>query len=348
MPGYLQRWQYASQAEKNLQAESDLCQMYGFEGIAAKALDGTMWMSNFDPNPDALGSVDQVARQAQFCHDRGLKFVVWMNPLQIDMPTQARIAIDCAGVCDGVCFDTEPYAHFLGAWPPVGLCRSYMETIKGSVSADTLLIWQPDPRPAHLLELRIDEWAPYMTHYSPQNYVNDFYWTPTPDLFRLLQANAAAVAAQYGMRLWPTLPGNADLSLLPEDAIRDLTSFVVWRIGSTPADILGYLGGIPLVTQEPEQPVEDTEVAELREKIKAREIYIADIADRIVADRLEQVIGTLQSIIAETQAEREQILGPRPPRAVSLREPATADGDSQRPLRKPDYSGNITEGANPH
>lgn len=346
MGGSLQRWQFASQAEKSLSAELDLAQQYGYSGILAKALDGDMWMSNFDPNRDALGSVEQVRQQAQAAHDRGLSFVAWVNPLQANMSGQAAIAIDIASVCDGLAFDSEPYAHFLEAYPPVGLVRGYMEQIRGAVSDDTLLIWQPDPRPQHLLEVRMDEWAPYMTHYAPQDYVSDFYWTPSADLFRGLLADARAVAAQYGMTFWPTLPGNADMAWMPDDAIAQLENFVVWRIGSTPADTLSYLGGIPLVNQ-PEQPEEPQEPSDADQKIKTRDMFIADIADRVVADRIGGVIATLQDIINEAQRERAQILGPRP-EAIAAPSEAALDS-AAAPLLKPnDLTGNIGEGANPH
>jgi hypothetical protein len=348
MPKILQRWQFGSQAEQSLEAECAMAQQYGFDGIMAKALDGTMWMGRVDGNADALRSAEDVRRQSDYCHSLGLSFYVWVNPLQQDMGTQADLVAACINACDGAAFDTEPYAGFLGAYPPVGLCQWYMQRVTSQTMPGKAIILQPDPRPGHLLEVRFaDEWAPYATHYSPQDYVSDFYNSPTYSLMDALLADCRQIAADHQLIAWPTLPGNAAASLMATDTISTFEGFCVWRIGSAPGGTLRYLGGIDMA-----QP-DSNPCAELQAQIDTRDVFIADIADRIVFDQIAAELArktaggaaasprraVLQSIAQQAEASRAQILGPRPP---------SSSHEPRPPLLKEDPSGNLTEGANPH
>jgi hypothetical protein len=339
----LQHWQFPSQAEKSLAEMCDLALAHGQDTIMMKALDGTMWMQIVDRNPDALGSYDDVQRSADYCHSRNLQFGVWFNPLLQNMTTQAIMAAECIKRCDLAGFDTEPYAGFLGPYPPLGVCAAYMDTIVGEVGKDKPLIWQPDPRHQHLIEIRQDEWGPRMTHYAPQVYVQDFYLAPSQLLMRALLDDANAVASQYGLIACPTLPGNASTDLIP-DFLGTFQGYVVWRVGSTPISMLDFLGGIQLTTTPPTDPPAPDPNAE-REKLV---VFLADIADRVVVDRLQTELNragmprrsVLHAVINETIAERTQALGPRlaPPRSAS----AVQEGVILEP------QGDILEGANPH
>jgi hypothetical protein len=344
----LQRWQFASQAEKSLDAEIALAQQYGYDGILAKALDGTMWMGQVDSG--GLDSYDDVAASAAACHAAGLKFFVWFNPLDEDLDTQAEMMAGCMDQCDGGAFDTEPYAGFWGANRPAGRADYLMREVTARLEDQGKpRIWQPDPRPQHLAEVGGDEWGPHMTHYAPQNYVSDFYFVPTAELFRALQADGRTIANQYGLTYWPTLPGNADTGLMPGDAINVDEGFVVWRIGSTPANTLQYLGGITL-SEQPTDPCSD-----LASQVDWQKLVVRDIADRLVADGIGAELArttrtgrpapirrkVLLSIIDQVQAERAQSQGPR--------EPAAARRGAMSPLLHHNLpSSTIMEGANPH
>jgi hypothetical protein len=349
----LQIWQYSgAQAEQTLDAAIDTCLTYGFDTLLVKALDGTMWMGAVDSGADALRTLDDVALQSQYANARGIRFVCWTNPLQADMMQQADMSAAIANACDGVAFDTEPYAGFLGAYPPVGLCASFMQRVRSQVDQSKIIALQPDPRENALLEVRFwDEWAPNgATHYMPQDYVTDFYFNPTADLMRALLNRTAEVAAQTGLVAMPTLPGNCgDNGLFAADTLQQFAGFVSWRMGTTPPDALSFLGGTTL-SQPTEDPCSDavSRAADL-------EVFVADIADRVVAQRLgaelqrrtksgahAAISRTLvASVIAEAEAERTQILHSPPPSALHA-------GSDSRPRLHPGLSGNIAEGANQH
>lgn len=340
----LQRWQFASQAEKSLAAEIALCQQYGFDGIMAKALDGTMWMANVDRG--GLGSVDDVRRSADACHEAGLTFHVWCNPLASDVDAQADMMAAAMNACDGGAFDTEPYQHFWGAWQQPGLAARLMQRIVGQT--DKPRIWQPDPRPEHLAELRPDEWGPHMTHFHPQDYVTDFYFSPSAALMRALLSNGQRFADQYGLQWGTTLPGIASADLLPADAIQQDGGFTVWRIGSTNGDMLAYLGGLtmaggnPQPQPEPTEPdVDCTAIEQDRDKYA---LFMRDIADRI-GDIIEQEANRkggprraqIMAAVNQMRAERAECDGPRQTSLMGV-----------QPLRAASVSGLIHEGANPH
>src|SRR5689334_13553238 len=80
---WIQVWQYGqpAAAETGLADTVALCQNFGFQGILVKAFDGDAWMRSFDDAADALGSVEQVVQQRDFCRARGLGYGVWVNPL---------------------------------------------------------------------------------------------------------------------------------------------------------------------------------------------------------------------------------------------------------------------------
>jgi hypothetical protein len=348
----LQIWQYeGAQAEQTLDDAIATCQQFGFDTLAVKALDGTMWMGVVDGGTDALRSYDDVAQQSVYANNHGIRFLCWVNPLQADMMTQADMAAQIANRCDGVLFDTEPYAGFLGAYPPVGLCASYMQRVRSQVDQSKILGLQPDPRENALQEVRFyDEWAPNgATHYLPQDYVTDFYYTPTADLMRALLNRTAEIAAQTGLVAMPTLPGNSgDNGLFAADALQQFGGFVSWRMGTTPPDALTFLGSTAL-----SQPSDDP-CAAATARVAEVETYVADIADRVVLGRLRDELARrtkagrpaaisrdlIQSVIDETVLERTQCMHAPPPNLTT----ATA----LTPHVKPRLTGNIAEGANPH
>lgn len=346
----LQIWQYqGAQAEQTLDDAIATCQQFGFDTLAVKALDGTMWMGVVDGGADALRSYDDVAAQSAYANGKGIRFLCWVNPLQADMMTQADMAAQIAQRCDGVLFDTEPYDHFLGAYPPVGLCASYMQRVRSQVDQSKILGLQPDPRENALQEVRFyDEWAPNgATHYLPQDYVTDFYFTPTADLMRALLNRTAQICAQTGLVGMPTLPGNCgDNGLFAADTLQQFGGFVSWRMGTTPPDALTFLGGTPL-----SQPTDDP-CAEATARVADLEVFVADIADRVVAGRLRAELARktangraatisralIESVIKEAEDERVQI----------LHSPAPSGMGAVRQGVKPRLTGNIAEGANPH
>lgn len=229
----LQIWQWEG---ASLQNAIEICNRYGFTGLLVKALDGTSWMNQFDGSHDALRSVDQVAAQAQAAHASGLYYFAWTNPLQTNWKVQATLTAAIAIACDGALLDVEPYNQFWGPSAPIGLAREFMTQLRGA-APDAFIALQPDPRTNALQSIRLGEWLPFTDALSGQHYWSDFGSDPTAELQR-----AVSLGEGWGIPILPTLPGNAPTGGFPLDLIGALPGFVVWRMGSTPANTLSVLG----------------------------------------------------------------------------------------------------------
>lgn len=348
----LQVWQTTGQAEKTPEEMAATCQQYGYGGVLVKALDGTAWMSNFDPG--GLGSAEQVAEWAEFFRGVDLKMLCWVNPLQQNTGAQADMAAAIGNACDGLAFDTEPYASFWGVGAPAGLADSYMTRLRSGLNdPDLPRIWQPDPRPERLAELLPDEWAQHMTIIATQDYVTDFYWTPSAQAMRGLLDQTQANAARFGLAPWSTLPGLAGADLLPADAISELEGFVVWRMGTTGPGTLSWLGSIGL--SDPVDPTPVSDCSDYQAKINDLVVQFADTVDVHVYDALYAELNrrnakgvklpprpkAIKAIADDAEARRVQYLGERPA-GDALRKAA----QRARLEGGPDTLTN--EGANPH
>jgi hypothetical protein len=247
---YIQAWQLGSpySSENNFTDAVALCQSYGIAGILVKAFDGIVWHAAYAPEPDALHSVEQAQEQQAFARERGVGYGVWTNPLhgsRAELARQADIYAELGAAVGLLAFDTEPYQSFWGANRPAGSAAFFMDRFRAG-APDCATIWQPDPRPNRLAELRPEEWAPHMNVYAPQVYWTDFQ-RPADEVL----AEAFDGYQQLGIAEWaPTLPGNAE----PEDltAAADLiraqgaAGGLVWRLGTTGPRQLDALRWVPL------------------------------------------------------------------------------------------------------
>lgn len=265
----LQVWQYGGSvaAERSLDDAIILANACGFDALLCKALDGTTWMGAIDSSPDALSSATEIASQQQRAHAAGLRYFVWTNPLwTVDRSRQADLTAEAALAADGLFLDAEPYDQFWGAWRPTGDARAFMERIRQRAPG-AFLVLQPDPRPQRLLELRPEEWLPYVQVLSGQHYWSDFQRPPTVEHAKAELAQAQEMGRVYGVKVWPTVPGNAPIETFPVNSLGEFESFVVWRMGSTPMATLQLLGAVPQSgAQEPPASTAPT-AAEFRQAL---------------------------------------------------------------------------------
>ena len=91
---------------------------HGFDGLLVKALDGTEWMSVFDPSGDAISSADHGAGQRDQCQAAGLKYYVWTNLHNVDLEVQAQRTAAAVLASDGLFLDVEPYSGRPPFWGP--------------------------------------------------------------------------------------------------------------------------------------------------------------------------------------------------------------------------------------
>jgi hypothetical protein len=128
---------------------------------------------------------------------------------------------------------------FWGAWRPVGLAGRFMDLLRAGY--DGWICLQPDPRPSRLAEIRVEEWlAGGCDALAGQHYWTDFQVDAAAELRR-----AADLAREYGVPVYPTLPGNAALASFPLQQIAEFPGFVVWRYRTTPLETMLALAGAP-------------------------------------------------------------------------------------------------------
>mgnify|MGYP001613855936 FL=1 len=142
----LQVWQYKFQEEKTFDAVLNTASKYGYTGVLVKALDGEIWMNQYDHAQDALYSLDQNDKQVLQAHVRGLLYCCWTNPLY-DPPSldEAERTGEIAQRVDALFLDVEPYASFWGANRDPGLATRFMQQVR-AIAPQAYIVLQPDPR----------------------------------------------------------------------------------------------------------------------------------------------------------------------------------------------------------
>lgn len=262
MPKLIHCWQWGPgyAAEQNL---ADICKTalaFGFDGILVKCLDGLDWAATYFDGQDAPGSLEQVYQQWAYANERGLKYYAGVNPLYLpgELEEEGGVYGDVANVVDGLVLDVEPYPQFWGDWRPPGAAKLLMETIR-AVAPAAQLVFQPDPRPARLYELRPEEWVPYCDVIAGQHYWNDFQSDPRQEM-----ANAAALGEVWGKPSWPTLPGNAPVESFPLDLIAGFPGLIAWRLGTTGPQVLAVLGELQMAGGEDPPPPSQPSYEELQ------------------------------------------------------------------------------------
>lgn len=250
----LQQWQYGgtTAAEKSIDEAISTARDYAAAGIAEKVCDGLTWMGNV-----AIGSpsslADVIAHRDK-CLAAGLVYLPWTNPLHGSrnfLSQQARQYAAIGKECGFLVWDSEPYASFWGANRPVDDAAIMLEEFR-SLAPNCANIWQPDPRPGRLAELRPDEWAEHMNVYAPQSYWTDFGTAVEGEIDR-----AAAQAEQFGIaECAPTIPANGDPAAVPvalgRMATHGMVSCLAWRLGTLTPEHMGWLRDLAGAGDEPE------------------------------------------------------------------------------------------------
>lgn len=224
----LQVWQNFADAQV-----AAICTETGMNAVAVKALDGLTWMGSIaSGNPN---SAEMVKAQRVFYNALGIRYGVWVNPLygpDTYLEQQAEAIAEAANQAQFLCIDSEPYPSFWGANRPVGAANYLMTLVRARLNPDIPILWQPDPRPERLAEIRAEEWALHMDAWAGQHYFSEF-GTP-PDL----EAEAAfARASAYGLHVViPTFSANGVRRGQLAKAVRaarerDAYGFIIWRYG---------------------------------------------------------------------------------------------------------------------
>jgi hypothetical protein len=300
----LQVWQYGlpTAKEETLAAAIKTAKEFGFTGLLVKALDGPDWMSNFQSSQDALGSVEEAADQRKKSAAAGLGYYIWTVPKPDQWQAQADITAELALATDGVFLDVEPYPEFWGPWRPVGLATQFMQRVR-QAAPEAWIVLQPDPRKARLAEIRPDEWMAHCDAIAGQHYWSDFQVSSRDELTR-----AKELVEHYQKPAYPTLPGNAPLGTFPLDMLTEFAGFVVWRLGSTPAQTLTALGGVQAASP-------GTGIGPQCEPFIVALAHVCDsLGDELEAEANRPNVRAqeIRRILGEMRAIRAQFIGPRP------------------------------------
>ncbi len=275
-PGwYLQVWMYGAPyaAEKDLNEAIELALKYGAVGIAPKVMDGTTWMGSVNPGHAAPMGVSTVSLDHEKCTNAGLDYLPWVNPLYGDdnfLRTQAKLYAQIGKAAGKLMWDSEPYAGFWGANKPVGAAAFLLAAFREQ-APDCVNVWQPDPRPGRLAELRPAEWSSRMDVYSPQAYWSDFETTPQIEV-----DNAAFYAKGLGLECAPTIPANTDASTygpaLTRMADHGIVTTIAWRMGTLG---VSHLQALQELTKQDPPPADNT----LKDLSDELGLYVSEIND---------------------------------------------------------------------
>lgn len=268
---HLQVWMYGNgyAAESTLDEACQLAVQYKLTGICEKALDGTTWMGHIPNGPRLIGA-SAVAEHRALAESYGLTYSVWTNPLWGDrahLAQQAQIYAAAGRAAGILVLDVEPYDLFWGANRPHGDATFFLDTLRHA-AMDLPIVFQPDPRPARLAELRAEEWFPYANVYAGQHYWNAFGTTPTSEM-----GAAVDVCNQYEFEgeIAPTLPGDAApyevSSALISAELDGHQGVFVWRMGIAGPDVLDVLATSSFAKPEEIIIEPPDELTVLRDKI---------------------------------------------------------------------------------
>ena len=288
---YMQVWQWGPPhaAERTIDEAIALCHEYNIQGLLLKALDGTTWMGDVDHSPDAIHGHDDIHRLRLKCSDAGLGFGVWTNPLHGDtgyLARQAMLYAQAGDIAGLLALDVEPFGAFWGANRPKGDAAYFTDSIR-SHAPDLPIIFQPDPRPARLAELRPDEWIANANVMSGQHYWTNFDTTWYDEYIAAFNNHAKWPSPETA----PTFPGNAPAGGIAGFVRAIMTSeaqgAIIWRLGTTGPEQLATIRDNPFPPHRPAPTIE--------ERLAAVELSMRKLIDQ--QDRTRSLLQNAGAIL---------------------------------------------------
>ncbi|MDA0257031.1 MAG: LysM peptidoglycan-binding domain-containing protein, partial [Chloroflexi bacterium] len=231
-------------------------------GIVLKTHDGTDWMSEFDPGPDAIDGPGRVAELARFFEQAGIPFHAW-TVLEGDDPVrEAELA---AQVLDAgarsVFLDLEAHAGFWRGSSEAAL--RFGEELRRR-RPDAWLPVSVDARPWEIARVPLAEFATFADEVAPQAYWGAFdsrdnlagyrEWGEEPAGGRVTPAfvleAAARALAPFGLPVHPigdgTVQDQGEWTDFVDRSLRaHAESVSVWRFGVTPDSVWRLLAANP-------------------------------------------------------------------------------------------------------
>ena len=231
-------------------------------GVVLKTHDGTDWMSEFDPGPDAIDGPGRVAELAHFFEQGGVPFHAWTVLQGLEPLREAELA---AQVLDAgarsVFLDLEAHAGFWRGSPETAL------RFGAELRARRPDAWLPvsiDARPWEIARVPLAEFASFADELAPQAYWGAFdsrdnlasyrEWGATPVAGQVTPAfvleAAGRALAPFGLPVQPvgdgTVEDHGQWTDFIDHSLRTYGESVsVWRFGVTPNAVWQLLAANP-------------------------------------------------------------------------------------------------------
>jgi hypothetical protein len=170
-----------------------------------KTSDGEYWQGQFDTDPNlAVKSVADVDKWVRILNANGIEFHAWAVVKGQNVAGEADRIIE---VCNrpgvrSMVLDVEPFSGFwtVGRDP----IRPLMTRIRRGIGGQFHIAMAVDPRPQHKRNIFPDEWRPFVNSVHLQ-----LYWNTFQRPMREVLDEGFATWRDYGLPLFPVLPGHA-------------------------------------------------------------------------------------------------------------------------------------------
>lgn len=200
--------------------------------VWVKTSDGASWQGEFDTDRNlAIDSVASVDKWVRVLEANGLEFHAWAVVKGQNVNAEADRIIE---VCNrpgvrSMVLDVEPFAGFWTVGPePV---RPLMTRIRRGVGGRFHIAMAIDPRPQHKASIYPAEWRPFINSVHLQ-----LYWNTFQRPWREVLDEGFATWDDYGLPLFPVLPGSAPRTEMNEGRKyvvqqKDAPGISWWRFG---------------------------------------------------------------------------------------------------------------------
>ncbi|NDJ78365.1 MAG: hypothetical protein GYB65_19115, partial [Chloroflexi bacterium] len=192
--------------------------------VWVKTSDGEYWQGQFDTDRDlAIDGVASVDKWVRILEANGMEFHAWAVVKGENVAGESDRIIE---VCNrpgvkSMVLDVEPYAGFWQAGKePI---RPLMTRIRRGIGGRFHIAMAVDPRPQHKPRIYPEEWRPFVNSVHLQ-----VYWETFQRDMREVLNEGFSTWADYGLPLFPVLPGAA-----PVNEMNEARQFVVDRFKAT-------------------------------------------------------------------------------------------------------------------
>tara|TARA_B110000438_G_scaffold302426_1_gene360069 strand:- start:46 stop:1494 length:1449 start_codon:yes stop_codon:yes gene_type:complete len=245
-------WQFSEDGSKY--AMRDHLAKYNL-GVVMKTHDGTEWMSNFDPSPDAIDGPEKIHELAQFFESAGVPFHTWSVPHGIKPIQEAEMTVLAYNAGSRSIFlDVE---HTTGFWRGTNQSAHVFGEKLRNLSSDMRITTSIDGRPWNIDAIPIDAFAEFSDALAPQLYWETFrtwgnryhyndhgYFVPNNGISpSFIIQSAFKKLSKYNIAIEPVGEGSSSnvvewSEFIQAALARNAETVSAWRYGTTSTRIM--------------------------------------------------------------------------------------------------------------